>query len=165
MAVAQPLHGITVLDFGQVYNGPYCGFLLAQAGARVIKVESRVGETLRTRAKATSASFAFSLLNGGKECITLNIKSPEGQALLKDLVTKADVLLENFAPGTLADYGLGSDTLCEINPRLIYCAVSGFGQDGPYKATPSYDGHIQATSGSMLPSGTTPSSRISRPVS
>ena len=88
MSIAEPLKGVTVLDFGQVYHGPYCGFLLAQAGARVIKVESRVGEPLRTRAQATSASYPFSLLNGGKECITLNIKSEDGQNLLKRLVRK-----------------------------------------------------------------------------
>ena len=111
MSVAQPLAGVTVLDFGQVYNGPYCGFLLAQAGARVIKVESPKGETLRGRGNPISGSFPFAMLNGGKECITLNIKSLQGQQLLKQLVMHADVLVENFAPGTLAEYGLGSDDL------------------------------------------------------
>ena len=130
MSIAEPLRGVTVLDFGQVYNGPYCGFLLAQAGARVIKVESRVGEPLRTRAQATSASYPFSMLNGGKECLTLNIKSDEGQKLLKRLVLEVDVLLENFAPGTLQNYGLGSEDLLEINPKLIYAASTGYGDGG-----------------------------------
>ena len=94
----QPLDGISVLDFGQVYNGPYCGFLLAQAGARVIKVESLIGETLRARGSKSAASYPFALLNTNKECIALNIKSAEGQQLLKRLVQSVDVVLENFAP-------------------------------------------------------------------
>ena len=125
MSVATPLAGITVLDFGQVYNGPYCGFLLAQAGARVIKVESPRGETLRGRGQAGSYSFPFTLLNNGKESITLNIKSPEGQRILKELVHHVDVIVENFSPGTLAGYGLGSDVLRKINPRLVYAASTG----------------------------------------
>jgi crotonobetainyl-CoA:carnitine CoA-transferase CaiB-like acyl-CoA transferase len=153
MAIARPLHGITVLDFGQVYNGPYCGFLLAQAGARVIKVESRIGEPLRTRAESTSANYAFELLNGGKECITLNIKSSQGQQLLKQLVGCVDVLLENFAPGTLADYGLGSDTLCGLNPRLIYAASTGYGGSGRYSDYLGMDITIQAMTGVMSVTG------------
>jgi CoA:oxalate CoA-transferase len=153
MTVAQPLKGITVLDFGQVYNGPYCGFLLAQAGARVIKVESRIGEPLRTRAQSTSANFAFSLLNGGKECITLNIKSSQGQDLLKQLVCGVDVLLENFAPGTLADYGLGSDTLCALNRRLVYAASTGYGATGRYSDYLGMDITIQAMVGVMSITG------------
>ena len=94
----QPLKGITVLDFGQVYNGPYCGFLLAQAGARVIKVESLVGETLRARGTAAAANYPFSSLNGNKECITLNIKTTAAQDLIKRLIVNVDVLVQNFAP-------------------------------------------------------------------
>ena len=108
---AQPLDGITVLDFGQVYNGPYCGFLLAQAGARVIKVESLIGETLRARGETSAASYAFSLLNANKESITLNIKSAEAQALVKQLAREVDVVFENFAPGTMAKYGIGAEAL------------------------------------------------------
>jgi crotonobetainyl-CoA:carnitine CoA-transferase CaiB-like acyl-CoA transferase len=153
MAVAQPLRGVTVLDFGQVYNGPYCGFLLAQAGARVIKVESPVGETLRGRARTTSASYPFALLNGGKECMTLNIKSAAGQKLLKELVAHVDVVLENFSPGTLAEYGLGSDQLCAINPRLVYAASTGYGGIGPYRDYLGMDITIQAMSGVMSVTG------------
>ncbi|HCY04931.1 MAG TPA: CoA transferase [Gammaproteobacteria bacterium] len=153
MSVAQPLAGVTVLDFGQVYNGPYCGFLLAQAGARVIKVESPKGETLRGRGNPISGSFPFAMLNGGKECITLNIKNLQGQQLLKQLVMHADVLVENFAPGTLAEYGLGSDDLRALNPRLIYAASTGYGSSGPYRDYLGMDITLQAMSGIMSVTG------------
>ena len=153
MTIAEPLKGVTVLDFGQVYNGPYCGFLLAQAGARVIKVESRVGEPLRTRAQATSASYPFAMLNGGKECITLNIKNSEGQEILKKLVNEVDVVLENFAPGTMDNYGLGSKDLCAINPSLVYAASTGYGDGGPYRDYLGMDITIQAMSGVMSITG------------
>ena len=127
----QPLEGVTVLDFGQVYYGPYCGFLLAQAGARVIKVESLVGETLRARGARSPASYPFAILNTNKECITLNIKSAEGQALLKRLAGAVDVVFENFAPGTMDKYGIGADALRAVNPRLIYGSSTGYGAGGP----------------------------------
>lgn len=149
----QPLAGVTVLDFGQVYNGPYCGFLLAQAGARVIKVESRIGETLRARGKATSAAYPFALLNAGKACITLNIQSAEGQALLKRLVTKVDVVSENFAPGTMDRYGIGAQALRAINPRLIYAASTGYGYSGPYRDYLGMDITLQAMTGVMSITG------------
>jgi crotonobetainyl-CoA:carnitine CoA-transferase CaiB-like acyl-CoA transferase len=153
MSVATPLAGITVLDFGQVYNGPYCGFLLAQAGARVIKVESPRGETLRGRGQAGSYSFPFTLLNNGKESITLNIKSPEGQRILKELVHHVDVIVENFSPGTLAGYGLGSDVLRKINPRLVYAASTGYGSTGPYRDYLGMDITLQAMTGIMSVTG------------
>ena len=153
MSVAQPLAGVTVLDFGQVYNGPYCGFLLAQAGARVIKVESPRGETLRGRGDPNSVSQPFAMLNGGKECITLNIKSERGQQLLKQLVMHADVLVENFAPGTLTEYGVGSDELRALNPRLIYAASTGYGSIGPYRDYLGMDITLQAMSGIMSVTG------------
>ncbi|MEM7002905.1 MAG: CoA transferase, partial [Pseudomonadota bacterium] len=118
----QPLAGITVLDFGQVYNGPYCGFLLAQAGARVIKVESLIGETLRARGAKSAAAFAFAMLNTNKQSMTLNIKSEQGQAVLKQLVPQVDVVFENFAPGTMDKYGIGAEALRVINPQLIYAS-------------------------------------------
>ena len=130
----QPLTGVTVLDFGQVYNGPYCGFLLAQAGARVIKVESLIGETLRARGQASASSFAFSMLNSNKESMTLNIKTDEGQALLKKLAANVDVVFENFAPATMDKYGIGAQALRAINPRLIYASSTGYGTSaGPYR--------------------------------
>lgn len=148
-----PLHGVTVLDFGQVYNGPYCGFLLAQAGARVIKVESPMGETLRGRARSTAASYPFAMLNSGKSCVTLNIKSAAGQDLLKRLVRDVDVLVENFAPGTMARYGVGSEALRAENPRLIYAASTGYGATGPYRDYLGMDITLQAMNGVMSITG------------
>ena len=150
----QPLDGVTVLDFGQVYNGPYCGFLLAQGGARVIKVESRIGETLRARGATSSASYPFALLNSNKECITLNIQSAEGQALLKRLAQNVDVVFENFAPGTMDKYGIGADGLRAENPRLIYASSTGYGNaPGPYRDYLGMDITLQAMVGVMSITG------------
>jgi len=150
----QPLAGVTVLDFGQVYNGPYCGFLLGQGGARVIKVESLIGETMRARGPASGASFAFSLLNSNKESMTLNIKSDEGQALLKKLVPNVDVVFENFAPGTMDKYGIGAEGLRALNPRLIYASSTGYGtSSGPYRDYLGMDITLQAMTGVMSITG------------
>ena len=149
----QPLAHITVLDMGQIYNGPYCGYLMAMAGARVIKIESPIGETLRGAERASGESYSFCMLNGNKETITLNLKSEQGRALLKDLVKHADVLLENYAPGTMSKYGVGSDALTEINPRLIYAAATGFGQNGPHADYRAMDVTVQAMSGVVAITG------------
>jgi CoA:oxalate CoA-transferase len=153
MTTATPLAGLTVLDFGQVYNGPYCGFLLAQAGARVIKVESPTGESLRGRSGTAKPGFPFRMFNSAKECITANIKHPDGRQLIKDLVPQVDVVLENFSPGTLADNGLGSNVLCDLNPRLIYAAGTGYGGSGPYRDYLGMDITLQAMSGVMSVTG------------
>ena len=153
MTTATPLAGLTVLDFGQVYNGPYCGFLLAQAGARVIKVEPPTGESLRGRSGTGKPSFPFCMFNSVKECITANIKHADGRQLIKDLVPQVDVVLENFSPGTLADNGLGSDVLCELNPRLIYASGTGYGGSGPYRDYLGMDITLQAMSGVMSVTG------------
>jgi crotonobetainyl-CoA:carnitine CoA-transferase CaiB-like acyl-CoA transferase len=147
------LEGIRVLDFGQVYNGPYCGFLLAQAGARVIKVESLQGETLRARGEATAATYPLALLNAGKECITINLKHPDGQALVKRLAREVDVVLENFAPGTMDKHGVGSSVLRGLNPRLVYAAGTGYGSVGPYRDYLGMDITLQAMTGVMSITG------------
>ena len=149
----QPLAGVTALDFGQIYNGPYCGFLLAQAGARVIKVESPLGEPLRARGEASTASYPFALLNAGKEGMTLNIKSAAGQAVLKRLAREVDVVLENFAPGTMDRYGIGASALRQENPRLVYAAGTGYGATGPHRDYLGMDLTIQAMSGIMSITG------------
>ena len=149
----QPLDGVTVLDFGQIYNGPYCGYLLAMAGARVIKVESPIGEALRNSRPISGEGYPFATLNGNKETITLNLKSTEGQQLLKSLAASVDVLLENFKPGTMAKYGVGSEVLTEINPRLIYAAGTGFGQSGPHADYLAMDVTVQAMSGIVAITG------------
>lgn len=149
----QPLTGVTVLDLGQIYNGPYCGYLLAMAGARVIKVESPIGETLRGAHRGTGEGYPFFMLNGNKETVTLNLKHAKGQEILKDLVHHADVLLENFAPGTMNKFGLGSNTLTDINPNLIYASSTGFGQSGPHADYRAMDVTVQAMSGVVAITG------------
>lgn len=148
-----PLSGVTVIDLGQIYNGPYATFLMAQAGARVIKVEPLNGENMRRRGAVGGAMVPFAMLNSNKEFITLNIKSARGKALLETLVEKADVLLENFAPGVMDRLGLGPDHLMALNPRLIYAAGSGFGWSGPYRDYPAMDLTVQAMSGIMSTTG------------
>ena len=148
-----PLEGITVLDLGQIYNGPYCGYLLAMAGARVIKVEPPTGEGMRGRGGGGLASYPFMMLNGNKETVTLNLKDERGRDLLKRLVQHADVLLENFSPGTMERNGVGSDTLLEINPRLIYGAATGFGRGGPHRDYRAMDITVQAMTGVVAVTG------------
>lgn len=148
-----PLEGVTVVDLGQIYNGPYATFLMAQAGARVIKIEPLNGENMRRRGAVGGAMVPFAMLNSNKEFVSLNIKSPKGKRILEQLVGKADVLLENFAPGVMDRLGLGPDDLFKINPRLIYAAGSGFGWSGPYRDYPAMDLTVQAMSGIMSTTG------------
>ncbi|MEM7078996.1 MAG: CoA transferase [Pseudomonadota bacterium] len=151
----QPLTGVTVLDFGQVYNGPYCGFLLAQAGARVIKVESLIGETLRGRGPTSPGAYAFSLLNSNKQSITLNIKNAAAQDLVKALACKVDVVFENFAPGVMDRYGIGAAALRAENPELVYASSTGYGvAAGPYREYLGMDITLQAMTGVMSITGT-----------
>ena len=150
---AQPFSGLVVIDLSQIYNGPYATFLMAAAGATVIKVEPPSGEPLRRRSVVGGAALPFAMLNGCKQSVVLDLKSPEGKAALRDLVRDADVLVENYAPGTMARLGLGHETLQAINPRLIYASSSGFGSDGPYRDYPAMDLTIQAMSGVMSTTG------------
>ncbi|MCZ6503718.1 MAG: CoA transferase [Gammaproteobacteria bacterium] len=154
MVQQQALHGVMVLDLGQIYNGPYATFLMAMAGARVIKVESLAGEALRSRGTASSAAYAFAMLNQEKESITLNLKTEKGIALFKRLVEQADVVLENFAPDTMEKLGLGAKTLLDINPRLIYAAGSGYGRSGEHRDYLAMDITVQAMAGVMSTTGT-----------
>jgi len=142
-----PLSGVTVIDLSHVYNGPYATFLMAMAGARVIKVEPRGGEHLRSRGDAGGAAMAFAMLNSNKESLTLNLKAKEGKDILRKLVAKADVLVENFAPGVMDRLGLGAADLHLENPRLVYASSSGYGKDGPYRNYPAMDLVMQAMSG------------------
>lgn len=140
-------YGVTVLDLTQIYNGPYATFLLAQAGADVIKIEPPGGEHLRRRQGASGAAMPFAMLNANKRTMTLNLKTPEGRALLLQLAARADVLVENFAPGVMDRLGLGEATLREANPRLIYASGSGYGHSGPYRDYPAMDLTVQAMAG------------------
>lgn len=149
----QPLEGVTVIDLGQIYNGPYATLLMAMAGARVIKIEPLNGENMRRRGAVGGAMVPFAMLNSNKEFVTLNIKSEKGRKLLEDMVKKADVLLENFAPGVTERLGIGPDHLMALNPRLVYAAGSGFGWSGPYRDYPAMDLTVQAMSGVMSTTG------------
>jgi crotonobetainyl-CoA:carnitine CoA-transferase CaiB-like acyl-CoA transferase len=124
-----PLAGIVVLDFGQVYQGPYATLLMAKAGADVIKIEPPHGEPLRRRAPSgKSTTFPIAILNSNKRAITLNLKHERGRALLLEMVRRVDVLLENFSPGTMDRLGVGWAELSRVNPRLVYASGSGWPQ-------------------------------------
>ena len=126
-----PLAGLRVIDLGQVYQGPYATFLMAKAGAEVIKVESPEGESARSRAEINEgAMLPFEMLNANKKGITLNLKTSRGRELFMQLVSDADVVLENFAPGVMDRLGIGWEVLRQVNPRLIYATATGYGISG-----------------------------------
>jgi crotonobetainyl-CoA:carnitine CoA-transferase CaiB-like acyl-CoA transferase len=150
----RPLAGVTVLDFGQVYQGPYATLLMAQAGADVIKIEPPQGEPLRRRASpGKSTTFPIAMLNSNKRAITLNLKDDRGRELLFCMVKKADVLLENFAPGVMDRLGVGWSVLHDINPRLVYATGSGYGITGPDRDNLAMDSTIQAVGGLIASTG------------
>lgn len=148
-----PFSGITVLDLSHIYNGPYATFLMAMAGAEVIKIEPHGGEHLRVRAALGGAALPFAMLNGNKKSVTLNLKTEKGRELFLQMVRSADVLVENFAPGVTERLGIGPDALREANPRLIYASSTGYGRSGPYRDYPAMDITVQAMSGVMSITG------------
>jgi len=147
-----PLEGVRVLDLGQIYNGPYAGFLLAHAGADVVKVEPLRGEVLRQRGGG-SVPVSFAMLNTNKRGLAIDLKNDRGKALLIDLVREADVLLENFAPGAMERLGLGADVLMAENPRLVYASGTGYGLSGPARDNLAMDLTVQAVGGVMSVNG------------
>lgn len=151
-----PLDGITVLDLTRVLSGPYCTMMLGDMGARVIKIE-QPGKGDDTRAWGppfqNGESTYFLSINRNKESVTLNLKHPDGRRVLDHLIDMADVLVENFRPGTLERMGLGPDDLSRRCPRLVYCSVSGFGHTGPRRLEPGYDAVMQAEGGLMSITG------------
>ena len=151
MAADQPLKGIRVLDLTRVLAGPYCAMLLGDMGAEVIKVEEpgKGDDTRGWPPFAGGESTYFMSVNRNKKSVTLNLKAPEGRELLKKLAKRSDVLLENFRAGTMEKLGLGYATLAKVNPRLVYCAISGFGESGPEAHRGGYDLIVQAESGVM----------------
>jgi len=153
MTPQYPLKGVTVVDLGQIYNGPYCTFLMAMAGAKIIKIEAKGGEHLRRRAVVGGAALPFAMLNSNKTFATLNLKTPRGRELLHEMVKRGDVLVENFAPNAMERLGLGYENLRKINPRLIYGAGSGYGRTGPNKDYPAMDLTVQAMAGIMNVTG------------
>ena len=171
--MALPLAGVKVLDLSNVLAGPFCAYQLALMGADVTKVENPDGGDLARRlgadkhAAARQMGASFVAVNAGKRSLTLNLKDPRGKAILKDLVASSDVLVENFRPGVMARLGLDFDALREVNPRLVYCAISGFGADGELSSRPAYDQIIQGISGVMSVTGDAQSAplRVGYPVS
>lgn len=153
MTAGYPLAGLTVVDLGQIYNGPYCTFLMAMAGARIIKIEAKGGENLRRRGVVGGAALPFAMLNSNKTFATLNLKTERGRQLLGTMVERADVLVENFAPGAMERLGVGYEALRKINTRLVYGSGSGYGRSGPNKDYPAMDLTVQAMAGIMNVTG------------
>ena len=151
-----PLTGIRIVDFSRILAGPYCTMMLGDLGADVIKIE-RPGAGDDTRQWgppfAAGESAYYLCCNRNKRSVTLNLKHPEGRELAIRLAQQADVLVENFLPGTMDKFGLGYDDLAQANPRLVYCSLTGFGQTGPRRDEPGYDIMIQALSGVMSITG------------
>lgn len=136
----QPLSGLLVLDFTTLLPGPLAALILAEAGAEVIKIERPGGEDMRAFPPMVGGeSTTFALLNRGKKCLAVDLKNKADRGKLIDLITRADILLEQFRPGVMARLGLGYDAVRAINPRLIYCSISGYGQSGPRAGEAGHD--------------------------
>ncbi len=171
MATEAPLAGTKVLDLTNVLAGPFACHQLAHLGAEVIKIESvgrgdlarNLGADPALSAKGMGISFLAQ--NAGKSSVTLNLKDPRGKEILNKLVRRSDVLVENFRPGVMDRLSVGYDALKGQNPALIYCAISGFGQDGPWKDNPAYDQIVQGVSGVMSITGDQEPSRVGYPLS
>jgi formyl-CoA transferase len=151
-----PLEGIRVIDLTRIIAGPYCAMVLGDLGAEVIKIEQpKIGDESRAWGPpwVKEVSAYFISINRNKKSLTLNFKNPQGIEIFKNLVKKADVVLENFRPGTLDELGIGYEVLKEINPRLIYCDMTGYGTDGPYRDKPGVDVIVSAIGGLMSITG------------
>lgn len=151
-----PLTGLKVVELARILAGPWAGQVLADLGADVIKVESPDGDDTRTwgppfidNPDGSKDAVYFHAANRGKQSIAIDFRTEEGQAKVRELVADADVLIENFKVGGLAKYGLDYESLARLDPRLIYCSITGFGQDGPYAKRAGYDYIIQAMGGIM----------------
>jgi crotonobetainyl-CoA:carnitine CoA-transferase CaiB-like acyl-CoA transferase len=155
VATEGALTGIRVLELANFMAGPFCGMLLADMGAEVIKVENpAVGDYTRTTPPFVNGESAgFLTLNRNKKSVTLNLKAPEGKALFLELAATADVVLENFRPGTMTDLGIDYEAVKKVKPDVIYCSASGFGQTGPYSQRPGFDLILQGMSGIMSITG------------
>ncbi len=149
----RPLEGYRVIDLGQIYNGPYCSLLMAFLGAEVIKVEPLQGETVRQRDPVSRMPHPYIMLNSNKKSVTLNLKHPQGKVLLRDLIARGDVVLENFAVGVMERLGFGYEALKAINPKIIYASSSGYGRGGPYAHYSAMDLTVQAVAGVMAITG------------
>lgn len=155
MSTSGPLEGLTVIDLTRVLAGPYATMVMADLGARVIKVEMPgSGDDARKFGPFVNGKSAyFGSLNRGKQSIALNLKAPDDRVVFEDLIRQADILVENYRPGTMDKLGFGWSALQDLNPKLIYAAISGFGQTGPYRNLPAYDMVVQAMGGIMSVTG------------
>jgi crotonobetainyl-CoA:carnitine CoA-transferase CaiB-like acyl-CoA transferase len=146
-----PLAGVRVIDLTRVLAGPFCAMSLGDMGAEVIKIEEPgKGDDTRGWPPFVSGEATYFLsVNRNKKSLTLNMKAPEGQEILRRLLASADVVLENFRPGTMERLGFGYEALRKVNPRLVYCSISGFGESGPEAHRPGYDLIVQGESGVM----------------
>lgn len=146
--LSRPLEGLRVLDFSTTIAGPHCSRLLADMGAEVVKVESPEGDLMRSRpVQRHGFSTMFGQLNAGKQSIVLDLKKPESVAAIKKLIATVDILVENYRPGVMKRLGLDYAELAKVNPRLVYCAISGYGQTGPGAGRPAYAPVIHASTG------------------
>ncbi len=144
----RPLDGITILDFSALLPGPYASLILTEAGARVIKIERPEGDDLRRfKPSMGDMSAPYASLNRGKDILALDLKDPSRRADLMAMIGHADILIEQFRPGVMARLGLGFEALKAINPRLIYCSISGYGQGGPAAGLAGHDINYQARTG------------------
>src|SRR5438552_9433252 len=141
--MASALEGVTVLEVADYITGPYAAMLLADMGAEVIKIEKRPnGDPFRGFGRTATAEgydASFLALNRNKKSLTLNLAVPEGQEIFRNLARDATVIIENHRPGQMRRWGLDYDTIQVFNPGIVYCSISGFGQDGPYRDLPGYD--------------------------
>ena len=168
----QPLSGLRVIDLTQVLAGPYAAYQLGLMGAEVLKIETPgVGDWSRDKGhlpalNAKGMGLTYLTQNANKKSVTLNLKTAEGVDILKRLVRDADVFIENFRPGTIRRLGLSFDVLRDINPRIVYCSISAFGQDGEMSHRPAYDHVIQGMSGIMKTTASSaPPIRLASPIS
>lgn len=170
--MTHPLAGVRVLDLTNVLAGPFCTYQLALMGAEVIKIEKptrgdlarQLGADRDAAERGMGASFVA--VNCGKQSVTVDLKHDKGKSILKHFVSVSDVLVENFRPGVMTRLGVGYETLASINPRLVYCGISGYGSDGPLAQRPAYDQIVQGSAGVMSITGTTDSGplRVGYPV-
>ncbi|HID84566.1 MAG TPA: CoA transferase, partial [Anaerolineaceae bacterium] len=150
MATVLPLQGITILDFTRLLPGPYLTQLLSDLGATVIKVESTLaGDYARIVPPEMGLAGLFEAVNAGKKSLAVNYRRPEGREVIYRLVERADVFIEGFRPGAVERYRLDYTTLQAINPRLVYCALSGYGQAGPYRQRAGHDLNYVAVGGAL----------------
>src|SRR6185312_16246303 len=152
----QPLKGFRVADFSHVMAGPFCSHFLRMLGAEVVKVESLRGDAMRDYGpfrEYDGLSPAFIAANAGKRSLAVDLKRPEGLDIARRLVARCDVVLENFRPGVMDRLGLGYAACRQLQPRIIYCAFSGYGQTGTRRDRPAIDNVLQATGGVMAATG------------